>query len=167
MISRHAGARPRRAMFTTRTPSNDVFTPPWSSSPWSDVPSKTLGNTAPRGQAAWWRRANGCCVLVVNTPPRRQAPWWEDVGPLTEIRNIALNLVPLQASWMGSRRQSRTIKLKIKACWLSDTPKPHIENARVSKLQSSPEYVVTSLDRATLKNGYGNTSTTRKRGYLP
>ena len=42
VIFRHGGACPRRAMFATRTPPNDVATPPRSSPPWSDVPGKTL-----------------------------------------------------------------------------------------------------------------------------
>ena len=41
VIFRHGGACPRRAMFATRTPPNDVATPPRSSPPWSDVPGKT------------------------------------------------------------------------------------------------------------------------------
>jgi hypothetical protein len=42
VIFRHGGACPRRAMFATRTPPDDVATPPRSSPPWSDVPGKTL-----------------------------------------------------------------------------------------------------------------------------
>ena len=41
-ICRHVGARPRRAMFITRTPVNHVLTPRRSLSPSSDVPLKTF-----------------------------------------------------------------------------------------------------------------------------
>ena len=78
VIFRHGGACPRRAMFATRTPPNDVATPPRSSPPWSDVSGKTLRKHRSMRTSRMVARERPVRHLVLNTPPRRQAPRWEE-----------------------------------------------------------------------------------------